>query len=165
MLNRFGLTSEAVLLSGAFTKTNRYTTGRTEINDIHQLLESLVGKVFNELNQRFKSQCELCSPEERGLRSSAWYMITYKLNDKMPQTFWGLPFTITDELCRIVDKPSVQLSIASEPHDCVKNCAQVLDQYLEREGLHSDPEVDSNEDLLTSRIKIIESRFRSDPKS
>lgn len=164
LLNRFGLTSEAVLLSGAFTKTNRYMTGRTEINDIHELLESLVGKVFNEFNQRFKSESEFLSPEERSLKASAWYMTTYTMNDQMPseQTFWGFPFTITDELCRIVqngDKSGVQ-SMA-EPHDCVKNSAEVLDNYLERKGLHIDPVVDTNEDSVNSRVQVMESRFKS----
>ena len=159
LLNRFGLTSEAVLLSGAFTKTNRYMTGRTEINDIHELLESLVGKVFNEFNQRFKSECEFLSAEERGLKASAWYMITYTMNDQMPQTFWGFPFTITDELCRLVDKPNNQPN--AEPHDCVRNSAEVLDHYLERQGLHTDPVIESEEDKVTSRVKVMESRFAS----
>lgn len=140
-------------------------TGRTEINDIHELLESLVGKVFNEFNLRFKSECEnqLLSPEERSLKASAWYIITYTMNDQMPQTFWGFPFTITDELCKIVDKPNNQFSGSSvEPHDCVRNSAEVLDQYLERQGIHIDPVIDTNkEDFVESRIKVMESRIMS----
>ena len=163
MLNRFGLPTEAVLLSGAFTKTNRYVTGRTEMNDIHELLESLIGKVFTEFNQRFKNECEFCSSEERSLRASSWYMITYKLNEDMPQTFFGFPFTITDELCKIVEKPNnhSEKSTALETHDCVRNSAEVLDQYLEKEGLHKDPDVDSSEGLLETRIIIMSSRFKS----
>ena len=160
LLNRFGLTSEAVLLSGAFTKTNRYVTGRTEMNDIHELLESLVGKVFTEFNQKFKAECEYCSPEERAQRASSWYMVTYKLNEDMPQTFFGFPFTITDEFCKIVEKP-VKDTNGVETHDCVRNSAEVLDQYLEREGIHKDPLIDRSVGLLETRIKIMDSRFRS----
>jgi hypothetical protein len=160
LLNRFGVISEAALLSGAFSKTNKYMTGRTETNDVHELLESLVSKVFTDFNLRFKNECEDCSQEENNLRASAWYMIAYKLNQNMSQNYFGFPWTITHELCKIVERPT-NSSNSCEPHDCVRNSAQVLDQYLHREGLHKDPVIDENESLIESRVKIMQVRFES----
>jgi len=158
LLNRFGVVSEAALLSGAFSKTNKYMTGRTESNDAHELLESLVREVFIDFNFRFKNECLGCGVEDNNLRASAWYMIAYKLNQNTSQNYFGFPWTITDHLCKIIDRP-ISTSISSLSHDCVRNSALVLDQYLFREGLHKDPEIDTNDSLVQSRLKVMEKRF------
>ena len=83
------------------------------MNGIHELLESLVAEVFNEFRQRFRAESAFDSPEEVRLRASAWYLVTYRLNQNQTQKFFGFPFTISDELCKIVDTSGHQVTASS----------------------------------------------------
>jgi hypothetical protein len=68
LLNRFGVDSEAELLSGAFSKTSKYMTGRQETHDVKQLVENIVNKFFLEFKIRFNNECDNCDEEERRQR-------------------------------------------------------------------------------------------------
>ncbi|XP_054164742.1 uncharacterized protein LOC128962395 [Oppia nitens] len=132
LLNRFRVANEAILLSGAFTKTCRYTNGRTEINDIHELLESLVGKLFEQFKQRFQIESQIDSSNDQKLRASAWYMISYQINDNITQDsnkFYGFAFTISEQLCKIVDTIDIKGITGCQPYNCICN-SSLFQQYM-----------------------------------
>ncbi|CAG2100088.1 unnamed protein product [Medioppia subpectinata] len=154
LLNRCGVANEAVLLSGAFTKTNRYMSGRTEMNDIHELLESLVAHVFIHFRQRFRTESADDSPEDKRLRASAWYMVTYRLNQFETNKFFGFPFTISDELCKIVETSGHQ-NTTTHPSGWVKSSRKQKPVFLHvNDGsIHKHIQVVIDEDVVQTSVK------------
>ena len=99
LLNRFGVDSEATLLSGTFSRISKYMSGRSETNDVHELLENMVNKVFIRFKKLFESDSENDSKEQKEKRVRAWYMTPFLIETQVKDRYFGFSWTITDHLC------------------------------------------------------------------
>ncbi|CAG2103928.1 unnamed protein product [Medioppia subpectinata] len=171
LLNTFGVESEAKLLSGAFSKASKYMNGRTETNDVHELLENMINKLFIEFKERFKNECQTQETEEnydkfvaeseRKLRASAWYMTPFKLEEDIKERYFGFSWTITEEVCKLMEN-NTTFNVNRVNHKCNDMGVQLLHDFFERNYLYREPVIDSSVTDESDRRQIImEERFKT----
>ena len=159
LLNHFGVDSEAILLSGAFTKTSKYMSGKSETNDVHELLENIVNKLFVEFRAYFDkdSPNERLNRKERHQRAYAWYMMPF--NEEGHEAHYGFSWIITEELCNIAkDKEIVKCNASKEKHECQQSVIDLIDNYLHQKFLYREPNTDEDINESDKRQRIIEER-------
>ncbi|XP_054164765.1 uncharacterized protein LOC128962416 [Oppia nitens] len=160
LLNRFGLDNEATLLSGTFSKTTKYMTGRNETNDVHELLENMINKLFIEFKDRFnfESTNDNDSEDERRLRASAWYVVPFNADVGINERYFGFSWTITEELCKL-HKDNDKFNVNKVDHKCIHLMTNFIDKYFYDNYIYRDPVIDNSITDVEKR-RLIEMRSR-----
>lgn len=158
LLNRFGVENEAQILSGTFSRTSKYMSGRSETNDVHELLESLVNKVFIHFKELFNRDSENDTELERSQRASAWYLAPFQVEGEIKDRYFGFSWTISEQLCQLFKSSSIKTE-TNEKHNCVEFVSQVFDSFFANTHLYKEPEFDESIELNEKRKAIVQKRF------
>ena len=162
LLNRFGVDNEAILLSGSFSKTSKYINGKSETNDVHELLMNIVGKLFADFRHYFNadSPSEKLNRKERHQRAYAWYMMPF-IEQEGHEPRYGFSWIITEELCNIAEDKS---NASKDEHECQQTAIRLIDNYLDKNYLYREPNTDQYEKISDKRQSIMEERWQTSRK-
>lgn len=123
---QFGIKSETELLSGTYSKIQKYLCGKNERNDAQDMLGNLVKRVFNEMRKMFEDNLNNLSTsnEEKCAKASAWYIVTWNLNKTSSNPFWGLPWIVSDILSDITC--SKKINSFPNKHKCFLSTNEII---------------------------------------
>lgn len=106
LLRQFGIDSETDLLTGCYTSTSKYLSTKNENNNIQDLLANSVKELFQAFRQRFNN--DVGKEEDKAVLASAWYMVSYDDSKNGKETFYGLPWIVSEHLVQNAKKPNRQ---------------------------------------------------------
>ncbi|XP_054164683.1 uncharacterized protein LOC128962330 [Oppia nitens] len=120
LMDRFGIESEAALLSATFTKTVKYLSTQNDSNDTHDLVSSVINKLFADFRRQFESMTTDDDDEHRLAKASAWYQISHRLNNEsnasscLSRKYYGFPWICDKYLAKLKQRNEKKLQELSD---------------------------------------------------